>query len=60
VTSLLAELDNNTSENVILPKRFMLVILWYKHQGEEGPQVEQERDYMDYVKKIKHDKFGSP
>jgi hypothetical protein len=44
VTSLLAELDNNISENVILPKSFMLKILRLKHQGEENPQVEQERD----------------
>jgi hypothetical protein len=60
MTSLLAEFDNNVSENVVLPKGFMLIILRFKPQGEEYPHVEQERDYMDSVKKIEHDKFGPP
>jgi hypothetical protein len=38
----------------------MLVILRFKHHGEENPQVDQERDYMDSVKKIKCDKFRLP
>jgi hypothetical protein len=38
VTSLLAEFDNNTTENIILPKSSTLVINRFKHQGYDEPQ----------------------
>ena len=44
VTSLLAEFDYNISENVILPKCSTLVILRFKHEDYEDPQVEKDED----------------
>jgi hypothetical protein len=38
VTSLLAEFDNNITENIILPKSSILVIIRFKHQGYDDPQ----------------------
>jgi hypothetical protein len=38
VTSLLAEFDNNITENIILPKSSTLVIIRFKHQGYDDPQ----------------------
>jgi hypothetical protein len=39
VTSLLAQFDNNITENIILPKSYTLVIIRFKHQGYDNPQV---------------------
>jgi hypothetical protein len=38
VTSLLAEFDNNITENIILHKSSTLVIIRFKHQGYDDPQ----------------------
>jgi hypothetical protein len=38
VTSLLAEFDNNITENIIIPKIYILVIIRFKHQGYDDPQ----------------------
>jgi hypothetical protein len=38
VTSLLAEFDNNITENIILPKNSTLVIIRFKHQGYDDHQ----------------------
>ena len=52
VTSLLAEFNYNISKNVILPKCYTLIILWFKHEDYEDPQVEKDEDCMDYMEKF--------
>jgi hypothetical protein len=52
VTSLLAEFDNNITENVILPKSSILVIIRFKHQGYEDYQEVEEAYYMDHTTEI--------
>jgi hypothetical protein len=52
VTSLLAEFDNNITENIILPKSSTLVIIRFKHQGYEDLQEVEEAYYMDHTKEI--------
>jgi hypothetical protein len=52
VPSLLAEFDNNITENIILPKSSTLVIIRFKHQGYEDLQEVEEAYYMDHTKEI--------
>jgi hypothetical protein len=47
VTSLLAEFDNNITENFILPKSYTLVIIRFKDVGCEDPQDVEEAYCMD-------------
>jgi hypothetical protein len=52
VTSLLPKFYNNITENVILPKSYILVIIRFQHQGDEDPQEVEEAYYMDHTKEI--------
>jgi hypothetical protein len=52
VTSILAEFDNNITENIILPKSSSLVIIRFKHQGYEDLQEVEEASYIDHTKEI--------
>jgi hypothetical protein len=52
LTSLLAEFDNNITENVILPKSSILVIIRFKHQGYKYLQEVEQAYYMDHTKEI--------
>jgi hypothetical protein len=52
VTSVLAEFDNNITENIILPKSSTLVIIRFKHQGYEDIQEVKEAYYRDHTKEI--------
>jgi hypothetical protein len=58
VTSLLAEFDNNITENIILPKSSTLVIIRFKHQGYEDLQEVEEAYYMDHTKEIMLTRLG--
>jgi hypothetical protein len=52
MTSLLAEFDNNITQNIILPKSSTLVIFRFNHQGYEYLQEVEEAYYMDHTKEI--------
>jgi hypothetical protein len=52
MTSLLAEFDNNITQNIILPKSSTLVIIRFNHQGYEYLQEVEEAYYMDHTKEI--------
>jgi hypothetical protein len=52
VTSLLAEFDNNITENGIISKSSILVIIRFKHQGYKDLQEVEEAYYMDHTKEI--------
>jgi hypothetical protein len=52
VTSFLAKFDNNITENVILPKSSILMIIRFKHQGYQDHQEVEEAYYMDHTKEI--------
>jgi hypothetical protein len=52
VTSLVAEFDNNITENFTLPKSSILVIIRFKHQGYKDLQEVEEANYMDHIKEI--------
>jgi hypothetical protein len=52
MTSLLAEFDNNITQNIILPKSSTLVIIRFNHKGYEYLQEVEEAYYMDHTKEI--------
>jgi hypothetical protein len=59
VTSLLAEFDNNITENIILPKNFTLMIIRFQHQGYDDPQEVEGAYCLENIQRkyaIKHHK----
>jgi hypothetical protein len=49
VTSLLAEFDNNITENIILHKSSTLVIIRFKHQEYDEPQEVEGAYYLENI-----------